>query len=195
MSSVAAVVVTRRFPFLYGGFMKTYQCHKRVKAARILSVPQIAPDLTQYLLAVDVDGAAQSYIVGADWMRRHKPVVGGYLVEYEDGYVSFSPASAFLAGYASTDPLPTKVTREALEARIASVEYVVMPDGRTTICQLTMVNGFTARGESSCVSIENFVKADGEKYALQKAIDAVWAFEAYLLAERRYLARLSGGAA
>lgn len=46
---------------------------------------------------------------------------------------------------------PTKVTKEALLAKIAVVDYVVMPDGRTTICQLTMQNGFTVRGESSCV--------------------------------------------
>ena len=51
---------------------------------------------------------------------------------------------------------PTKVTREHLGMRIAAADYVVMPDGRTTVCQLTMQNGFTVRGESSCVSAENF---------------------------------------
>lgn len=78
---------------------------------------------------------------------------------------------------------PTKVTREHLEKRIASIDYVVMPDGRTTVCQLTMQNGFTVRGESSCVSAENFNKELGEKYAYEKAFDNAWAFEGYLLAE------------
>ena len=81
---------------------------------------------------------------------------------------------------------PTKVTREYLGMRIASADYVVMPDGRTTVCQLTMQNGFTVRGESSCVSAENFNKALGEKYAYEKAFDAAWAFEGYLLAELRH---------
>ena len=81
---------------------------------------------------------------------------------------------------------PTKVTKEALQAKIASIDYVVMPDGRTTVCQLTMQNGFTVRGESSCVSVENFNKALGEKYAYEKAFDAAWAFEGYLLAELRH---------
>ena len=81
---------------------------------------------------------------------------------------------------------PTKVTKEALQAKIAAVDYVVMPDGRTTVCQLTMQNGFTVRGESSCVSAENFNKALGEKYAYEKAFDAAWAFEGYLLAELRH---------
>lgn len=82
--------------------------------------------------------------------------------------------------------LPTKVTTEALVAKIVDATYVVMPDGRTTICQLTMENGFTIRGESSCVSVENFNKALGEKYSHQKAFDKAWAFEGYLLAEDRH---------
>lgn len=82
--------------------------------------------------------------------------------------------------------LPTKVTKEALQAKIASIDYVVMPDGRTTVCQLTMQNGFTVRGESSCVSVENFNKELGEKYAYEKAFDAAWAFEGYLPAELRH---------
>ena len=81
---------------------------------------------------------------------------------------------------------PTKVTREHLGMRIASADYVVMPDGRTTVCQLTMQNGFTVRGESSCVSAENFNKELGEKYAYEKAFDSAWAFEGYLLAELRH---------
>ena len=81
---------------------------------------------------------------------------------------------------------PTKVTKEALQAKIGSIDYVVMPDGRTTVCQLTMQNGFTVRGESSCVSVENFNKDLGEKYAYEKAFDAAWAFEGYLLAELRH---------
>lgn len=82
--------------------------------------------------------------------------------------------------------LPTKVTAEALAAKIVDATYVVMPDGRTTICQLTMENGFTVRGESSCVSIENFNKALGEEYSYKSVLDKAWAFEAYLLAEDRH---------
>lgn len=81
---------------------------------------------------------------------------------------------------------PTRVTAEALAAKIVDATYVVMPDGRTTICQLTMENGFTVRGESSCVSIENFNKALGEEYSHKSALDKAWAFEGYLLAEDRH---------
>ena len=38
-------------------------------------------------------------MVSADWMMRHNPVVGGYWVQYPDGYESFSPERAFEGGY------------------------------------------------------------------------------------------------
>lgn len=82
--------------------------------------------------------------------------------------------------------LPTKVTFEALLAKIKDATYVVMPDERTTICQLTMANGFTVRGESSCVSKDNFKKHLGEEYSYADALDKAWAFEGYLLAEQHH---------
>lgn len=169
--------------------MQTYRCFKVVQAFMIAAITDsyTCSDSEECTVVLrDANGAGVT--VNSGYLEKHKPAVGGYFVRYEDGYESFSPAAAFEAGYAPVGdepPIPTKVTREALEARIRSVEYVVMPDGRTTICQMTMINGFTVRGESSCVSIENFVKAEGEKYAREKAIDAAWAFEGYLLAERR----------
>ena len=33
------------------------------------------------------------------WLDKHNPEVGGYLVVYKDGYISFSPAEAFEDGY------------------------------------------------------------------------------------------------
>lgn len=63
---------------------------------------------------------------------------------------------------------------------------MVMPNGRTTICQLTMANGLTVRGESSCVSKDNFKKHLGEEYSYADARDNAWAFEGYLLAEQHH---------
>lgn len=42
-------------------------------------------------------------LVDHAWMLRHKPVIGGYYVVYEDGYASFSPVAAFEAGYTRID--------------------------------------------------------------------------------------------
>lgn len=40
-----------------------------------------------------------------------------------------------------------RVTVEEIKAAIRKKEFVVLPDGRTTICILTMDNGFTIRGK------------------------------------------------
>lgn len=33
------------------------------------------------------------------YIRKHKPEAGGYFIQYEDGYKSFSPAEPFESGY------------------------------------------------------------------------------------------------
>lgn len=86
--------------------------------------------------------------------------------------------------------LPVKVTRVALEARILSVSYDVRPDGRTTVCEITMVNGFTVRGESSCAVAAEFREDFGRNYAYEDALNKAWAFEGYLLRDRRFNAGL-----
>jgi hypothetical protein len=37
--------------------------------------------------------------VEAAWLAKHQPEIGGYVVLYEDGYMSFSPAEGFEGGY------------------------------------------------------------------------------------------------
>jgi hypothetical protein len=70
-----------------------------------------------------------------------------------------------------------------IDGVIVGESYVVLPSGRTTICELTLANGFTVRGESSCVSIENFDLEIGRKLAREKAREQIWQLEGYRLAE------------
>lgn len=80
----------------------------------------------------------------------------------------------------------TKITRNDVMEKIGMVEYLVMADGRTTIAHVTLTNGFTVRGESSCVDASKFNKERGEQYALEKAIDKIWELEGYLLTDRLF---------
>ena len=73
-----------------------------------------------------------------------------------------------------------------IDAKIKDAKFTVLEDGRTTICNLYLENGFTVRGESACVSKENFNKDTGEKIALENAKNKVWELEGYLLAEDIY---------
>lgn len=78
------------------------------------------------------------------------------------------------------------VTEKEIEAAIAGTDYVVLPDNRTTICLLTLDNGFTVRGEASCVCVENFDRALGEQYALKDAKSKVWPLLGFRLADRLF---------
>ena len=49
-----------------------------------------------------------------------------------------------------------RVELKDVERAIKKKEFTVLQDGRTTVCLITMDNGFTVRGESSCVFKENF---------------------------------------
>lgn len=80
----------------------------------------------------------------------------------------------------------SKVTSEGIEAKIFSVEYMVMPNSTVTVCNITMNSGFSVRGESACVDPRNFDKATGQNLAYMDAFSKLWQLEGYLLAERRH---------
>lgn len=84
-----------------------------------------------------------------------------------------------------------RVTPEQVEAAIVGETYTVLPNGRTTVCQLTLDNGFTVEGMSACVSIENFNAELGNKYSRQRAVDQVWQLLGFRLQDT--LPRAAGG--
>lgn len=77
-----------------------------------------------------------------------------------------------------------RVTPAMVDDAIRETDYTVLSDGRSTICLLTLDNGFTVRGESSCVSRANFNAEFGEKAAYEDARRKVWPFLAFRLADR-----------
>lgn len=77
----------------------------------------------------------------------------------------------------------TSVTLNDIQAKVKKTTYTLLPDGRTTICQLHMENGYTINGQSACVDPANYNQALGEKYAYEDAINKAWPLEGYLLAE------------
>jgi len=79
-----------------------------------------------------------------------------------------------------------RIKPEDVLAAIDSETYTITPSGRTTICELTLTNGFTVRGESSVVSMANFDEAIGRSEARKKAIDKVWELEGYRLMQKLY---------
>lgn len=92
-------------------------------------------------------------------------------------------------GQTATAPAAPSVTIDDVMAAIKSETYTVLPNGRTTICQLTLDNGFTVEGQSACVSIENFDPVKGNHYARGRAIDEVWKLLGFRLADKLMAAK------
>ena len=86
--------------------MPRYKCHKAVRALKIRKIHTDQEDARQEgresdghaTITPEEPGYAPLW-VDTEYMRKHKPVVGGYYVVYADGYKSFSPAKAFEDGY------------------------------------------------------------------------------------------------
>lgn len=82
-----------------------------------------------------------------------------------------------------------KVTLDGIKAKIKGETYLVLPDGRTTLCILDLENGYTIKGLSACVDPAEFDLNLGRKYAFDDAFKQIWALEGYLLAEKMYWER------
>jgi hypothetical protein len=76
-----------------------------------------------------------------------------------------------------------RITPEQIDAKIKAEDYHVFAGSQTTVCCLTLANGFTVTGESACASPENFNEELGRKIARGHARDKIWALEGYLLKE------------
>lgn len=79
-----------------------------------------------------------------------------------------------------------KVTLEGIKAKIKGETYLVLPDGRTTLCILTLENGYTIKGLGACVDPAEFDLNIGRKYAFEDALRQIWPLEGYLLAEKMH---------
>lgn len=77
-----------------------------------------------------------------------------------------------------------KVSLKDVEAAIVGESYTLLPNGRTTVCQLTLDNGFTVEGQSACVSVENYNEELGNKFARERAVDKVWQLLGFRLADQ-----------
>jgi hypothetical protein len=87
--------------------------------------------------------------------------------------------------------IPNRVTVSDMQAKVKSSTYTRLPDSTTTVCQITLENGYTLVGTSACVDPASFNQAIGEKIAYDNAFEQLWSLEGYLLKQRRFEAGLS----
>lgn len=77
-----------------------------------------------------------------------------------------------------------RITPDQIDALIVDESYTILPSGRVMVCELILKNGFSVRGESSCVSKENFDKDVGILISRRNAVNQIWQLEAYLLQQK-----------
>ena len=74
-----------------------WKCHKIVKAGKITA---FGPDWSGPVTVEDANGATCKVDMPPNAFARGRPNLGDYIVIYDDGYKSWSPAKAFEDGYA-----------------------------------------------------------------------------------------------
>jgi len=87
--------------------MPMYQCHKKVWALQVkaitLQFKRVDNDvgcLPDGAIISPVESDYVPFYISQDWMSKHDVQVGGYIVTYDSGYVSYSPKHKFERGYA-----------------------------------------------------------------------------------------------
>jgi hypothetical protein len=85
-------------------------------------------------------------------------------------------------------PAP-RVTEEQIRDRITDITYHRLND-TVTVCNIQLDNGFSVRGESACVNVENYKADIGQRYAHDDAFKKLWPFFGFLMAEDQHRAAL-----
>ncbi len=75
-----------------------YRSHKEVRAGKIIAIEERAVNHHDSLLVMEHPAGAKMGVT-REWMARQTPEVGGYLVCFGDGYMSYYPAEPFEQGY------------------------------------------------------------------------------------------------
>ena len=89
------------------------------------------------------------------------------------------------------ETLPNKLTMGDILDTVVKADYWRLGETTTTICQLTLKNGFSVIGQSACIDPSEFNGSIGEKVAWDNALEKVWELEGYLLQQRRHEAGLN----
>ena len=92
---------------------------------------------------------------------------------------------------AALDKSPAeRVTMDYMRSRIKETTFMRFSE-TVTVCQITLDNGYSVRGESACVHRENYNKEIGETISEQNALDKLWPLFGFLLAEATFRAAKS----
>lgn len=110
----------------------TYRSIKLVKAAKIEHI-ELCGITRINTIILNAGGRKVDIKVEDGWLHKHEPRVGGYIVVYEDGYASYSPAEPFESGYIKIDTQtaePDRSNHAMLRREVQALANLLL--GRTT---------------------------------------------------------------
>jgi hypothetical protein len=79
----------------------------------------------------------------------------------------------------ATEP---RISKELIEEQIMNVDYLM--HGVTTICVITLQNGFKAVGTSTPAAEKNYMEDVGKRYAYENAFRDLWPVFGFSLKDR-----------
>ena len=105
----------------------------------------------------------------------------GYLVEYPDGYQSWSPKEAFDRSHLELDN-PTKISATDIDRFIGPNAFSSLKLGdKTTLVEMNPRTGFVQYETSSCVDPENYDHDLGCQIGADRIKDKLWPMLGFVL--------------
>ena len=83
-------------------------------------------------------------------------------------------------------PRQNHLTPDDINSLVDKVRYSILPSGKTMMCEMTLINGFTLLGEYSCVNLVNFDEVTGKSISYEDAWKKIWPLESYLMQQKTY---------
>lgn len=113
------------------------------------------------------------------------PQKEGYLVQYSDDYISWSPKEVFEQAYLKVDdnkslPSGISIGENMVENFIKEVHVCTLGD-RTTLVRCVLVNDFEIIETSACVDPSNYDEKMGASICMEKIKDKIWYLLGFLL--------------
>lgn len=111
----------------------------------------------------------------------------GYEITYPDGYKSWCPKDVADAAYFCLSPENdgTKILEQDVDNFITAKRGNRIGN-KTTLMSLLTITGYECYGLSACVDVDNYNQEVGEKFALEKAKDAIWNGLGFVLQWAKY---------
>jgi len=81
----------------------------------------------------------------------------------------------------------TRLNPDAVKAMIASTTYHRTPSGKTIICEIMLISGYSCIGTGRVIDLDNDVEARGKDAALAHAMQEVWSYAAVLMQHKMLL--------